>query len=287
MTDSGCDLPKDLCDSRSILPLQLSYVIDDVIYPDTMDHKDMHHFYEEMRAGKEPGTSQITPQQFYDFWKAALEKSDLPIVHICLGSGISGTFNNGMTAKAMIEEDFPNAKIYLVDSLLASVGYGMMAIAAADMRDAGKTAEECVAYLNEYRHTINTYYTTGDLTYLYRSGRVSKGGMVIAHALNIWPILNLDAEGHLIVTEKCKGKKKTVRRIEAIVEELCIAPEEQILYICHSDIEEEARAFGEGLKEKFGFKDVYYTYIGSTIGAHSGPGLMAAFFAGKPRTMPK
>ena len=86
-----------------------------------------------------------------------------------------------------------------------------------------------------------------------------------------------------LVQEKMKGKKRTVRRIHKIVEELSLHPEEQTLFICHSDIPEEAREFGEGLKEAFGFKDVYYTYIGPTIGAHAGPGLMAAFFKGKSR----
>lgn len=285
-TDSGCDLPMSLCREKNIRPLQLSYEIDGELILDTMDHGDCHLFYEKMREGKEPHTAQITPQQFYEFWKGCLEEENLPIVHICLGSGISGTWQNSIAAREMILEDFPGAEIYLVDSLLASVGYGMLAIRAAEMRDAGSSPAECKAELDEMRHRINTYYTTGDLTYLYRSGRVSKTGMVIAHALNIWPILNLDAEGHLIVTEKERGKKKTIRRIHKIIEELCIDPKEQILYVCHSDIPEEAREFGEGIKEEFGFKDVYYTYIGCTIGSHSGPGLVAAFFCGKPRTMP-
>ena len=156
---------------------------------------------------------------------------------------------------------------------------------AADMRDAGETPEACVEWLNAHKAEINTYYTTSDLTYLYRSGRVSRTGMVVAHALGICPILNLDLEGHLIVQERIRGFKATIRRIDAIVQELAVDPQDQTLFICHSDIPEEAKAFGDGLKDKFGFKDVYYTYIGTTIGAHSGPGLMAAFFFGKPRTM--
>lgn len=94
--------------------------------------------------------------------------------------------------------------------------------------------------LEKVKSNINTYYTTGDLTYLYRSGRVSRTGMVIAHALNIWPILNLDLDGHLIVQAKERGKKKTIERIHKIISELCVDPEDQTLYICHSDIAEEA-----------------------------------------------
>lgn len=133
---------------------------------------------------------------------------------------------------------------------------------------------------------MQPYYTTDDLTYLYRSGRVSKAGMVVAHALNINPILNLDKEGHLLVIEKVRGQKNTIKRIHKIIEELVVEPENQTLYICHSDIPEKAKVFGDEIKEKYGFKDVYYTYIGPTIGSHCGPGLMAAFFFGKDRTMP-
>lgn len=284
-TDSGCDLPMSLCKERATIPLQLSYEMDGVDYIDTMDHNDCHLFYERMREGKVPHTSQITPVQYLDFWKKCLAESDLPIVHISLGSGISGTYANGLMAKDMLLEAYPDAKIFVVDSTLASVGYGMLALDAAAMRDAGKSAIECVDWLNVHKAEINTYYTTGDLTYLYRSGRVSRTGMVIAHALNIWPILNLDLEGHLIVQEKERGKKRTIQRIHKIIEELCPHPEEQVLFICHSDIYDEAKEFGTEIKAKFGFKDVYYTYIGTTIGTHSGPGLMAAFFYGKPRTM--
>ena len=160
----------------------------------------------------------------------------------------------------------------------------MLALDAANLRDQGGAPADCVARLEARKAKINTYYTTGDLTYLYRSGRVSRTGMVIAHALNIWPILNLDVEGHLIVCEKERGKKHTLQRIHNIIAELCPNFGEQTLFICHSDIYEEAKAFGGEIREKFGFRDVYYTDIGCTIGTHAGPGLMAAFFCGKERT---
>jgi len=89
----------------------------------------------------------------------------------------------------------------------------------------------------------------------------------------------------LQVIEKIRGHKNTIKRIHEIINDLVIDPNTQTLYICHSDIPEKAKIFGDEIKEKFGFKDVYYTYIGPTIGTHCGPGLMAAFFFGKNRTM--
>lgn len=281
-TDSGCDLSMQFCREKGIIPVEMNYSLNGESKRDTMNQSDLRQFYDGMRNGDVPKTSQVTPNQYIEFWTPLL-KEGLPIVHISLGSGISGTYANGVMAAQTLMEDYPGADIRVVDSTLASVGYGMLAIMAADMRDAGKSVSECEDYLNEIKSRINTYYTTGDLTYLYRSGRVSKTGMVIAHALNIWPILNLDLEGHLVVQSKERGRKNTVNRIHEIISSLCENPEEQTLYICHSDIPDEAHAFGEEIKEKFGFKDVFYTYIGTTIGSNCGPGLMAAFFIGKKR----
>ncbi len=281
-TDSGCDLSIERCRERGIHPVAMNYSLNGENMRDTMETKDLKEFYDGMRNGDVPQTSQITPHQYTEFWTPLL-KHCLPIIHISLGGSISGTYANGVMAAKMLKEEYPDSDIRVIDSTLASVGYGMLAEKAADMRDEGKSIDECEKKLNELKERINTCYTTGDLTYLYRSGRVSKTGMVIAHTLNIWPILKLDLEGHLIVQSKERGKKNTVSRIHDIIGELCENPEEQTLVICHSDIPEEAKCFGEGIKEKFGFKDVIYTYIGTTIGSNCGPGLVAAFFIGKKR----
>lgn len=282
-TDSGCDLSGEYCESMGIVPLKMCWTAGEENITDTMVPTELKAFYDGMRSGTEPKTSQVTPYQYIEFWTPLLERK-LPIVHIALGSAISGTYANGVKAAEMMREEHPDCVIHVVDSTLASVGYGMLAINAAKMRDEGFTPEQCVAELERTKASVNTIYTTGDLTYLYRSGRVSRTGMVVAHALNIWPILRLNIEGTLLVTAKERGKKHTLDRINKIIEEAVLEPEKQTLYICHSDIPEEAREFGESLKDLFGFKDVFYTYIGTTIGSNCGPGLMAAFFTGKDRT---
>lgn len=282
-TDSGCDLSGEYCESMGIVPLKMCWTAGEENITDTMVPTELKAFYDGMRSGMEPKTSQVTPYQYIEFWTPLLERK-LPIVHIALGSAISGTYANGVKAAEMMREEHPDCIIHVVDSTLASVGYGMLAINAAKMRDEGFTPEQCVAELERTKASVNTIYTTGDLTYLYRSGRVSRTGLVVAHALNIWPILRLNIEGTLLVTAKERGKKHTLDRINKIIEEAVLEPEKQTLHICHSDIPEEAHEFGESLKELFGFKDVFYTYIGTTIGSNCGPGLMAAFFTGKDRT---
>lgn len=283
-TDSGCDLPMSLLQEHQIIPFLLGYEIDGQVFRDTMLHQDCHDFYEKMRAGAVPKTSQINVFQFIEFWRPLL-KQGLPIVHISLGSGVSGTWHNGVEAAEMLKGEMPDAEIHVIDSTLCSTGYGMLALKAAEMRDAGTSAAECARWLDAHKINVNTWYTTDELLYLRRSGRCSRASAVIGTALKICPILDLDSEGHLIVQERVRGLKRTVERIHQIIGATVVDAAGQTLYICHSDIPEQARQFGEGLKQEFGFRDVYYTYIGTIIGSNCGPGLMAAFYFGTPRNM--
>lgn len=284
-TDSGCDLDITVLNEHNIYALPLQYELNGKIIKDTMIQEDCHRFYEGMRNGDCPKTSQVNPVQFIDFWSPILKEKNLPVIHISLGSGVSGTFHNGCVAAEDIKEEIPDADIHMIDSTLCSIGYGMLALHAAKMRDEGAEAEECINWLEENKSRMNTWYTTDELKYLYRSGRVSKLGAIVGGALKICPILNLDLEGHLLVQEKVRGLKKTIKRIYEIVDEIVEDPQNEIAYICHSDIPEQAHEWGEEIKARYGFKEVRYTYIGPTIGSNCGPGLMAVFFFGKKRTM--
>jgi DegV family protein with EDD domain len=284
-TDSGCDLPADFCKEKMISAYHMKYFIDGKDMSDSMNPEDCRQFYKRMREGAVPKTSQMTPFEFVNYWTGLWEKYKLPIIHIALGSGISGTYSNSLIAKDLFLEKNKEAEVFIVDSTLASIGYGMLAVKAAQLREEGKSLEDCISWLEKNKIYINTYYTTDDLKYLYRSGRVSKTGAILGTALSINPILNLDKEGHLKVREKVRGRKKAFNRIYEIIKELVINPNEQTVYICHSDCQDEAEAFSAALIDKFGFKDSFINYIGPTIGSHSGPGLIAAFFFGKERTI--
>jgi len=285
-TDSGCDLPAEFCKERGIYVYRMKYTINGNVYFDRMDSEFATEFYNNMRNGAVPVTSQMTPFEFNEFWDKIWNDLHLPIVHIAMGSGISGTYANSKIAEELFLESHPEAQIFIIDSTLASIGYGMLCIWAAEMRDEGKTAEECVEQLENRKLYINTYYTTDNLKYLTRSGRVRKVGAIVSAVLNINPILNLDKEGHLVVREVIRGRKRALNRIYDIIQELVINPEEQIVYICHSDCRaEEVKEFSDTLINRFKFKGSFISNIGPIIGAHSGPGLIAAFFTGKPRTM--
>ncbi len=283
-TDSGCDLPIELLNEKGIVPFKLFYAINGELFEDTMEHADCIEFYEKMKNGAVPKTSQGTQAQFEKFFENLL-KENSQILYISLGSAVSGSYDSATAAAKKLEEANKGSKIIVIDSTLCSTGYGMLALKAAELRDSGYSIDKCAAEIERLKITVNTWYTTDELLYLRRSGRCSRAGQVIGTILKICPILNLDAKGHLIVQERVRGIDKTINRIHAIIKENVVDAENQTLYVCHSTTPEKAREFGEGLKNDVGFKDVYYTYIGAIIGSNCGPGLRAAFYYGKPRTM--
>lgn len=281
-TDSACDLTPELFREHNIVPMMMTHTIDGEDINDTMEAEDIIAFYNKMRAGKVSKTSQINMMEYVDFWTGFLNENK-PILHITLGSAISGTYDNALRAVDLLKETHPEAKVYVLDSISASLGEGLLSLYAANMRAEGKSFEECIAWLEDHKHKAHAYYTTSDLTYLQRGGRVSKTVKNVAHLLGIQPILNLAPDGKLQVFEKARGDRATLNRFCEIIESIVENPEAQTLYVNHSDNFEKAKLYAETVKERLGFKDICYTLIGTTIGTHAGPGLVALYFLGKER----
>jgi len=281
-TDSGCDLQINYCNSRGIIPYYMHYTIDGQEMVDQMTEASIKEFYDKMRGGSSPTTTQVNPSEFVAFWRPLLEQGK-PILHISLSAAISGTYSNALTAVDLLHEEFPDARIVVVNSTSASTGYGAMCVYAADMRDAGKSLDEIVTWLENSKRSFNAYYTTPDLTYLQRGGRVSKTSAVIGGLLGINPILDLDAEGHLKVCDKVRGAQATYDRMVKTIKERVINPREQTIFISHADCPERAKILANRLIKEVGFRDVFHSNIGVIIGSHTGPGLVTVFFIGKSR----
>lgn len=280
--DSGCDLSLAFCRERDVLPYKMPFTIDGEVVVDEMTEESFKSFYDRLRAGGVAHTSQINPSAFMDFWRPLAEKN-VPVLHISLGSAISGSCANAASAAEMLRADFPDWTCRVVDSANASAGVGLLVIRACDLRDGGAALEDCACALEAMAHNVSSIFTTSDLTALYRGGRVSRSAAAFGTVLNIVPIMNLDWEGHLKVWQKVRGEKKCKEKILADIAELAIAPEEQTLIISEADNLPKAHEYGEALKAELGFRDVFYTHIGPTIGAHTGPGLISIFFVGKER----
>ena len=281
--DSGCDLSLEVCRQRDVLPYHMPFTMDGEPMVDGMTEESFREFYRLMRAGGIAKTSQINPGEFIDFWRPLAEQGR-NVLHISLAAAISGSCDNARSAAQQLMEEYPGWTCRVVDSANASAGFGLVVLRAASNRDSGMSLEDNARERESIHHEVNSIFTTNDLTYLYRGGRVSKTAAAFGTALKIVPILHLDYEGHLEVWQKVRGDKQCFKKLVQDVKELAIDAENQTLLISEADAPEKAREFGEAIQRECGFRDVFYTHIGPIIGAHTGPGLVAVFFVGKTRT---
>ena len=280
--DSGCDLSLEKCTEIGVLPYKMPFTMDGELMTDGMTEESFREFYRLMRAGGIARTSQINPDEFTNFWRP-LAEAGTPVLHISLAAAISGSCSNARLAAEELMEQYPGWVCRVVDSANASAGFGLVVLRAAANRDAVLALEANAKELEGVVHNVNSIFTTNDLTYLYRGGRVSKTAAAFGTALNIVPIMHLDYEGHLEVWQKVRADKQCFKKLLRDVQELVVDAGGQTLIVSEADAPEKAREYGAALVEACGFRDVFYTHIGPIIGAHTGPGLISIFFVGKER----
>lgn len=284
---STADLTKEFFHKREIHYICFHYELDGVQYPDDLgETMPFDKFYQAMADGADTKTSQVNVDEFCNYFEPFL-KEGKDILHLTLSSGISGVYNSACVAQGMMQEKYPDRKIYVVDSLSASSGYGLFMDYLADMRDEGKSIDDLYKWALEYRERLQHWFFTSDLTYLIRGGRVSKAAGVIGGMMNICPLMTVDPEGKLVARQKIRTKKKV---IQAIVDRMEEYSENGTNYsgkcfISNSACEEDAKAVAELVEERFPkLKGKVETFtIGTTIGSHTGPGTVALFFWGKER----
>lgn len=281
-TDTGSDLTDALYTKYDIVPLKMEYELDGQMHEDDYSDDSLKKFYQNMRDGAAPKTTQVNTARYEEFFEEQLKKSDT-VIYIALSSGISGSYSNACLAAKEVMERNVGSSVYVVDSLGACLMEGMLAISASENRAAGMSAEDNVKFLNEKRHHVNVYFTTPDLTYLHRGGRVSKTSAVVAHMLGINPILTVTPDGKLVSFDKVRGEKQTVNKIQKYIEASVTDPENNTIYIAHSDCFDRAVSVASKYKVEVGFENSVITTIGSIIGAHTGPGLIAIFYYGEKR----
>ncbi len=263
---------------------------------DGIEHKDdfgetlpISEFYKKMEQGAMTKTSQLNAQDYYNYFENLINEGYKEILHLTLSSGISGTINSARIAVNMINEKYKDVKIYIVDSLAASSGYGLLMEKLADLKDEGKSIEEVRDWAENNRLFINHWFFSTDLKYYVRGGRISKTSGFFGNMLHVCPLLNVNDEGKLIPREKIIGKKKV---INAIVQKMIENAKDgkdynDYCYISHSAVFEDAKAVKDKVEDYFpnlkGKVEIFD--IGTTIGSHTGPGTVALFFVGKERKL--
>lgn len=284
---STADLPRQQLLDRKIPYICFHYEMDGKPYLDDLGQSmSFAEFYQAMADGADTKTSQINAEEFMEFFEPFL-KEGKDILHLSLSSGISGVVNSANIARDELLQKYPERTIYIVDSLAASSGYGLLMDKLADLRDEGRSIKEVYDWVMENRLRLHHWFFTTDLTFFIKGGRISKTAGMIGSVLNICPLLNVDAAGKLVPRFKLRGKKKV---IAAIVDQMKEHAENGAdysgkCYISHSACIEDAKAVAGLVEEAFPQMDgpVQIFDIGTTIGSHTGPGTVALFFWGNER----
>lgn len=284
---STADLTKDHFTKRDIHYICFHYELNGVQYSDDLgESMSFEDFYKAMADGGDTKTSQINATEFEEYFEQFL-KEGKDILHVCLSSGISGVYNSANIAKDILQERYPERKIYVVDSLGASSGYGLFMDQLADLRDGGMGIDDLRDWAEENKLKVQHWFFSTDLTFFIKGGRISKASGFVGNILNICPLLNVDYEGHLIPRFKIRTKKKV---IEAIVNQMELNARDGLnydgkCYISQSACYEDARKVADLIEARFPNLEekVLINDIGTTIGSHTGPGTVALFFWGKVR----
>ena len=284
---STADLTKEHFENRDIHYICFHYKLDGVDYPDDLGQTiQFEDFYKKMDEGAETSTSQVNVSEYVEYFSQFLEEGK-DILHVSLSSGISGTYNSAVNAALIARERYPERKIYIVDSLGASSGYGLLMDKLADLRDSGMGIDEVHDWAEEHKLELNHWFFSTDLKFYIKGGRISKTAGTIGTILGICPLLNMDNEGRLIPRAKIRTQRKVIEELVKRMEEnaeggldysgkCCISQS-----ACMDAAEEVAKLVEERFPKLCGKVEI--NYVGTTIGSHTGPGTVALFFWGKKR----
>ena len=285
LTDSTADLTPALIHQMDVTVLPLTFTLDGVEYADSVldPQKTSKEFYDAMRAGSTPTTSQITPEAFKEAVEPLLQSGE-DVLYLAFSSGLSGTYNASRIAFDELAAAYPQRKVLTVDTLAASMGEGLLVYLACRQRDAGKSIEDVARWVEENRLRLSHWFTVDDLVYLKRGGRVSGAAAFFGTVLNIKPVLHVDDEGHLIPMEKVRGRRQSLDALVEHMAKTAVDPASQVIFISHGDCEADAQYVAETIRARFGTKEIYLGDIGPGIGSHSGPGTVALFFVAQHRS---
>ena len=284
ITDSSANLPESMIDQYNLHVMSLVFRVNEKEYlgyvkGETMD---LAQFYKMMREKENITTSLLNIEKCTEFMKNLLDQGK-DILYIGFSSGLSGSYQVGDIVAKQLQEEYPDRKIYTVDTLAAALGEGLLVYLACQKRSEGYSIEEVHQWVLDNRLSICHWFTVDDLFFLKRGGRVSQASAIVGSILSIKPVMHVDDEGHLILMDKVRGRKKSLEALVKHMEDTVIDPESQSIFISHGDCLEDAQYVEKLVREKWNVKEVMIHILDPVIGAHSGPGTVALFFVGAKR----
>ena len=284
LTDSSADLTDALVKELGVEVLPLSFTMRNKTYRNWPDNReiDPKDFYRQLREGEMATTSAVNVSDFTETIEPHL-KEGRDVLVVAFSSGLSATCHSAQIAAQELSEQYPERKVYVVDSLCASLGQGLLVWLAAKERAAGKTIDEVRDWAVGHKLSICHQFTVDDLHFLKRGGRISSTTAFVGSMLQIKPVLHVDNDGKLMTVAKARGRRAALKALVDRMEQTAIDLRDQTVFISHGDCLEDAQLVAQLVKDRFGVKDVYMNYVGPVIGAHAGPGVLALFYVGVER----
>lgn len=284
---STADLNSEHFNEKDIHYVCFHFSLDGKQYLDDLGHSiPFDAFYSAMARGAVTMTSQVNADEFVAYFTPFLEKGQ-DILHVCLSSGLTGVINSAYTAKDILQERYPQRRIYIVDSLGASSGYGLIMDTLADKKAAGMDMDSLYSWAEAHKLEMHHWFFSTTLEYYIKGGRISKTTGLVGTLLGICPLLNMDNNGKLIPRKKVRGKNRVIMEI---VDQMLEHAQGGLsysgkCYISNAGCYEDARAVADLVEERFSSLNgpVEINHVGTTIGSHTGPGTVALFFWGDTR----
>ncbi len=280
ITDSTCELSKEYIDENRIHVVPFSFQLSGIEYEDNfgieLNYKD---FYNKLRKGEMSSTTQITPFIFEKIFEEYVNKG-YAVIYIGFSSALSETFNCAQIARNTIMSRESDADITIFDTRSASAGQGLIVYQVIEMLKQGRTKDEIIDGLKLLRKKVNSWFIVDNLNHLKRGGRISATNAALGYLLEIKPILKLDNEGKIVVADKVRGRKKSIRSLFDKFDEFASDKELQTVFIHHADCLEEAEFLKTMIISSNKVKEVFVNDMGPIIGSHTGPGSLAIAFVG-------
>ncbi|WP_234123746.1 DegV family protein [Clostridium hydrogenum] len=284
LVDSSSDLPLKFIEESEVETIGLMCHFKDKEYEDdfgkSLKYKE---FYDGMRNGEKPYTSQINSYRFEQKFKELVKKNK-KVIYLAFDSAISGTFGSAEVAREEVIKEYQDADIKIVDTKCASIGEGILVYYAWKMLEAGKSGDEVIEWAKNSCLKVNHWFIVENLFHLSRGGRLSMSKAVVGTLLNIKPIICINDLGELVNVINIRGKKKAIRFLTEELREKGSDYENMIVGISHGDCIEEAEYLAEIVKSEFHVKKIIINHVGPVIGSHVGPGMLSlCFFSEKGR----
>ena len=284
LTDSSADLTAELVAELGVEVIPLSFTMEDKTYYNFPDNRDIDpaDFYNRLRGGAMATTSAVNVADYTETIEPML-KAGKDVLVLAFSSGLSATCHSAQIAAEELMEQYPDRKVYVVDTLCASLGQGLLVWYAANLKKEGKSMEEVRDWTESHKLNLCHWFTVDDLHFLKRGGRISAATAVLGTMLSIKPVMHVDNEGHLIKVGTARGRNASLKALVDHMAETAQDPGKQVVFISHGDCLADAQKVADDVKARFGVETVIINYVGPVIGAHSGPGTVALFFLGSER----